>query len=148
MAAENIKYQDIDKIVEKLAFIETERFRKIFNQKGFEAGITTVGRVLALYRVLIDTDKAHEQEMAALNEKIVTLEKSLIFSNGEQQGKVAAARRGANARGAKYATMKSQALSWYAEARHQFQNKNEAALALTKLHSVEFGTARSWLKGV
>lgn len=144
----HIQYKDTDEAIESLTCIETERFRKIFEQRGFEEGLLTVGRVIALYRVLAKHHQAHEEEMAGLQAQIDALEKPLIFSRGEEQGRLKAARLGGNARSAKYAAMKSAALTWYAENRNQHQNKNDAALALTKIHSVEFGTARAWLKGV
>jgi len=54
---------------------------------------------------------------------------------------------GANARSKKYDEMKTAALSWYRTERSKFQNKDDAAIEITKIHPVEFSTARGWQKG-
>ena len=135
-------------LVEQWTYIETERFRKIFEQRGLENGLLTVGRVIALYRAKIQISNAAAKSLEGLTAQLSELEKSLSFSHGEKLGKTHAARSGASARGEKYSTMKTAALEWYAKERHRFQNKDDAAIEITKTHAVEFSTARGWLKGV
>lgn len=57
------------------------------------------------------------------------------------------ARKAADKRHTENRDMKAQALEHYAANRHNYPNKDEAALALTKLVPVSFATARKWLKG-
>ena len=53
---------------------------------------------------------------------------------------------GLNIRHAENRDMKTQALTWYAENKHNYKSKNDAAYALIKIVPVKFGTARNWLK--
>ena len=142
------KYGDVDELVDKLARIETEKFKKIFEQKGLENGLLTVGRVLALYQVLVQTNEAAHSDLASLSAQISELEKSQSFSRGEKFGTTKAAKAGALARGHKYSVMKKAALEWYKSERQRFKNKDDAANEIIKLHPVEFSTARGWLTGV
>lgn len=54
---------------------------------------------------------------------------------------------GADGRKKKYEAMEKAALKWYSQEKGDYKNKNDAAVALTKLFPVEFSTARDWLKG-
>ena len=90
----------------------------------------------------------NDQELRDVNSRISSVEKKITFLQGEASGLTKAAKAGANGRKNKYAAMKKTALDWYLKERHRFQNKDDAAIEITKNHAVEFSTARRWLKGV
>jgi len=88
------------------------------------------------------------QRLTVIEIGIANLEKKITFLEGEASGLTKAAKAGASGRKNKYAAMKAIALEWYRQERHKFQNKDDAAIEITKAHAVEFSTARDWLKGV
>ena len=88
------------------------------------------------------------QRLRVAETSISNLEKKITFLEGEASGLTKAAKAGASGRKNKYAAMKAIALEWYLLERHRFQNKDDAAIEITKAHAVEFSTARGWLKGV
>ena len=90
----------------------------------------------------------NDLELRGVNSRISSVEKKISFLQGEVSGLTKAAKAGASGRKNKYATMKKTALDWYLKERHRFQNKDDAAIEITKSHAVEFSTARGWLKGV
>ena len=88
------------------------------------------------------------QRLTVIEIGISNLEKKITFLEGEASGLTKAAKAGASGRKNKYAAMQAIALEWYRQERHRFQNKDDAAIEITKTHAVEFSTARGWLKGV
>lgn len=83
-----------------------------------------------------------------LREERRNLISRITYLEGFVAGLTEASMAGAIARSDKYSTMKDAALYWYRQERHNFKNKEDAAIAIQKNHPVEFSTARGWLKGV
>lgn len=55
-------------------------------------------------------------------------------------------RKAAGARHAENRAMKDQALAWYVINKSNYSNKDDAAIAITKIVPVKFSTAREWIK--
>lgn len=135
--------QDSDEKIAAIA-LELEHLRTLFDKYGFESALFKIATVFHLTK---EKDLIIKQ-LHKIDEEIAHEKIKRSFVSGEKTGSSKVAKAGANARGRKYTVMKTAALEWYGKERASFHNKDEAAMEITKMHPVEFSTARGWLKGV